>query len=74
MVQGWTSWDRASRSQSRLRPRQTALLDAKMTSSSHSMTEEKRLYQRIVAKLDYLAHHLLDLKYATSCLASAVSV
>ena len=35
--------------------------------------EGKRLYQRIVAKLTYLAHDLLDLKYATSCLASAVS-
>ena len=35
--------------------------------------EEKRLYQRIVAKLNYLAHDRLDLKYATSCLASAVS-
>ena len=34
--------------------------------------EEKRLYQRIVAKLKYLAHVWLDLKYATSCLASAV--
>ena len=35
--------------------------------------EEKHLYQRIVAKLNYLAHDRLDLKYATSCLASAVS-
>ena len=35
--------------------------------------EEKRLYQRIVAKPNYLAHDRLDLKYATSCLASAVS-
>ena len=35
--------------------------------------EEKRLYQRIVAKLYYLARDRLDLKYATSCLASAVS-
>ena len=35
--------------------------------------EEKRPYQRIVAKLNYLAHDRLDLKYATSCLASAVS-
>ena len=35
--------------------------------------EEKRLYQRIVAKLNYLAHDRLDLKYATSCPASAVS-
>ena len=34
---------------------------------------EKRLYQRIVAKLNYLAHDRLDLKYATSRLASAVS-
>ena len=34
--------------------------------------KEKRLYQRIVAKLNYLAHDRLDLKYATS-LASAVS-
>ena len=34
---------------------------------------EKRLYQRIVAKINYLAHDRLDLKYATSCLASAVS-
>ena len=32
--------------------------------------EEKRLHQRIVAKLNYLA---LDLKYATSCLTSAAS-
>ena len=35
--------------------------------------EEKRLYQRIVAKLNYLAHDRLDLKYATSCPASPVS-
>ena len=35
--------------------------------------EGKRLYQRIVAKLNYLAHDRLDLEYATSCLASAVS-
>ena len=35
--------------------------------------EEKRLYQRIVAKLNYLAHDQPDLKYATSCLANAVS-
>ena len=35
--------------------------------------EEKHLYQRIVAKLNFLAHDRLDLKYATSCLASAVS-
>ena len=35
--------------------------------------EEKRLYQRITAKLNYLVHDWLDLKYATSCLASAVS-
>ena len=35
--------------------------------------EEKRLYQRIVAKLTNLAHDPLDLKYATSCLACAVS-
>ena len=35
--------------------------------------EEKRLYQRVKAKLSYLAHDRLDLKYATSCLASAVS-
>ena len=35
--------------------------------------EEKRLYQRVTAKLKYLAHDRLDLKYATSCLASAVS-
>ena len=35
--------------------------------------EEWRLYQRIVAKLNYPAHVRLDLKYATSCLASAVS-
>ena len=35
--------------------------------------ERKRLYQRIVAKLDYPAHDRLNLKYATSCLASAVS-
>ena len=35
--------------------------------------EEKRLYQRIVAKLNYFPHDRLDLKYATSCLASAVS-
>ena len=34
--------------------------------------EEKRLYQRIIAKLNYLAHDRLDLKYATSSLASAV--
>ena len=35
--------------------------------------EEKRPHQRIVAKLNYLAHDRLDLKWATSCLASAVS-
>ena len=35
--------------------------------------EEKRLYQRIVAKLNHLAHDRPDLKYATSCLASPVS-
>ena len=35
--------------------------------------EGKRLYQRIVAKLNYLAYDRLDLKYATSCLASSVS-
>ena len=35
--------------------------------------EDKRLYQRIIAKLHFLAHDRLDLKYATSCLASAVS-
>ena len=35
--------------------------------------EGKRLYQRIVAKLTFLAHDRLDLKYATSCLASAAS-
>ena len=35
--------------------------------------EEKRLHQRIVAKLNCPAHDRLDLKYATSCLASAVS-
>ena len=35
--------------------------------------EGKRLYQWMVAKLNYLAHDRLDLKYATSCLASAVS-
>ena len=35
--------------------------------------EEERLYQRIIAKLNYLAHDRLDLKYATSCLASAAS-
>ena len=35
--------------------------------------EEKRLYQRIIAKLNNPAHARLDLKYATSCLASAVS-
>ena len=33
--------------------------------------EEKRLYQRVIAKLNYLAHDWLGLKYATSCLASA---
>ena len=35
--------------------------------------EEKRLYQRIVAKLNCVAHDRLDLKYATSSQASAVS-
>ena len=35
--------------------------------------EEKRLYQRIIANLNYLEHDRLDLKYATSCLASAAS-
>ena len=37
------------------------------------LNEEKRLYQRIVAKVNYLAHDRVDLKYATSCLASAAS-
>ena len=35
--------------------------------------EEKRLYQEVIAKFNYLAHDRLDLKCATSCLASAVS-
>ena len=35
--------------------------------------EEQRQYQRIVAKINYPAHDRQDLKYATSCLASAVS-
>ena len=35
--------------------------------------EEKHLFHRTVAKVNYLAHHRLDQKYATSCLASAVS-
>ena len=35
--------------------------------------EEKRLCQRIVAKLNCLAHDRLDLKFASSCLASALS-
>ena len=35
--------------------------------------EEKRLYQRIIAELNYPAHDRLDLKYAASCLASAAS-
>ena len=35
--------------------------------------EGKRLYQRIVAKLNYLAHDRRDLKYPTSCLASAAT-
>ena len=35
--------------------------------------EERRLYQRIIAKLNYLTHDRLDLKCATSCLASAAS-
>ena len=35
--------------------------------------EEKRLYQRILAKLNYRAHDRLDLKCATSCLASPAS-
>ena len=34
---------------------------------------EKQLYQRIVAKLKYFARGLLDLRYATSCLASAAA-
>ena len=33
--------------------------------------DEKRLYQRVIAKLNYLAHDWLGLKYALSCLASA---
>ena len=41
---------------------------------SKSLDEEgKRLYQRIIAKLNYLAHDRMFLKFATSCLASAVS-
>ena len=35
--------------------------------------EEKRLYQRIVAKLNCLAHDRVDVKYSTCCLASAAS-
>ena len=35
--------------------------------------EEKRLFQRIKAKLNYLANDRLGLTYATSCLASAAS-
>ena len=34
---------------------------------------DKRLYHRIVGKLNCSAHDRLDLKYATPCLASAVS-
>ena len=34
---------------------------------------EKQLYQRIAAKLNYLAHDWLDLRCATSCLTSAAS-
>ena len=37
------------------------------------LEEEKRLCRRIIAKLNYFAHDRLDLKYATSCLASAAS-
>ena len=37
------------------------------------MGGERQLYQRIVAKLNYLAHDRLDLKYANACLASAAS-
>ena len=41
---------------------------------SKSLDEEgKRLYQRIVAKLNHLAHDRLDLKNATSCLPRPVS-
>ena len=41
---------------------------------SKSLDEEgKRLYQRIIATLNYLAHDRKALKYATSCVASAVS-
>ena len=35
--------------------------------------DEERLYQRIIVKLNYQTHDQLDLKYATSCLASAAS-
>ena len=35
--------------------------------------EEKHVYQRTTAKLNYLAHDRLELKYASSCLASAAS-
>ena len=34
---------------------------------------EKKLYQRVVAKLNYLATDRLDSRYATSCLASEAS-
>ena len=34
---------------------------------------ENQVYQRIVAKLGYLTHDRLDLRYATSCLACAAS-
>ena len=57
----------------RLQPRGMARRGARVTNSNRSHEEGKRLYQRIVAKLNYFAHDRLDLKYATSCLASAVS-
>ena len=44
-----------------------------MTRGQGDDAEGKRLYQRIVAKLNFPAHDRLDLKCATSCLASAVS-
>ena len=74
MVQGWVglcgefeTWQRCCRRAG------SEQVETSIVSKHGGYKEEKRLYERIVAKLNYLADDRLDLKYATSCLASAVS-
>ena len=69
----WCKDGLASRSQSRLWPRVVGVARYQDDESTPLDEEEKRLYQRIIAKLNHLAHDRLDLKCATSCLSSAVS-